>query len=63
MDEAVLGGLVYARYMLYFLAGVFLLLDWQVFPESRVLGVILLIIGLVIAAFSYGAKEANDEST
>lgn len=61
MDEAVLDGLQYARYMLYFLGGLFLLLDFPIFPESRIFGIILLVIGTVIAAFSYGAKKGNDE--
>lgn len=61
MDKAVLEGLVYTRYMLYFLAGIFLLFDSRIFPESRIFGIVLLAAGLVVSAFSYGAKRANYE--
>lgn len=61
MDEAVLNGLLYARYMLYLLASLFLLFDLPVVPESRPIGIVLLIVGIVIAAFSYGARKADDE--
>ena len=61
MDKAFFEGLTYARYTLYFLAGLFLLFDSQVFPQARIFGIILLVIGLVMAAFSYGARGTNDE--
>ena len=60
MNEATWEGLAYMRYMLYFLAGLFLVSDLQAFPGTRTVAVVFLAIGLVIAAFSYGAGRVND---